>query len=1744
MESSSYHSNYQRRREPPYRQFRQPYRNERSYPPRQPYSLLLVRTVQNTVTATEIETLIQTCPNPPYNTSVHQSGRLAAVLTYITRSDAVAAASFFWKRRLAGSHSLSAKLNPPAEPDSPEFSREQRQISMPFLSYISTLIESDPAAKRCKEKIDQIRMEIRKVTQLLSARNKFAVFAELQEKKQSLQTELDQVESRLIEFKAAMDCIAARLRDGKGGEEEEEGNVRIFKLGKELDFDRIQALIVRECRRLNDGLPVYGCRSKILNHIFANQVMVLVGETGSGKSTQLVQYLADSNLTKTGSIVCTQPRKIAAITLAQRVSEESASCHSASCQNPVLSYPSVSSQNNFKSSRVIFTTDHCFLQHCMGFKDNNGLDNASYIIVDEAHERSLNTDLLLALIKKKLLERTDLRLIIMSATCDASKLASYFYGCGTVRVSGRTFPVEINYVKIQREINGFGNYVSDVLRTVEKVHKNESDGAILAFLTSQMEVEFACESFTDLTAVVLPMHGKLSAEEQSQVFKNYPGKRKIIFSTNIAETSLTIKGVKYVIDCGLVKESRFEPKNGMNVLKVNWISQSSAEQRTGRAGRTTAGKCFRLYTESEFREMELHQEPEIRKVHLGTAVLRILSLGVRNVRNFEFVDAPSQQAIETAVKNLIQLGAITSQPDYGHALTLTGQLLVKLGVEPRLGKIILDSFACGLKKEGLVLAAVMANASSIFCRVGSAEEKSKADCLKVPFCHSDGDLFTLLTVYKKWEEERENKNKWCWQNSINAKSMRRCSETVKELESCLKHETNTIVPSYWTWEPEKRTPHDKALKKIILSCLVENLAFFSGHERLGYQVALTGQNVPLHPSCSLYVSDRNPNWVVFGEILSVPNQYLVCVTAVDFDDLLAIESLPFDVKTLESRKLQGKRITGVSTSVLKRFCGRLCQNLHRFISQVRNKYGDERINIEADFETGEIQIFALQKDLNEIFSCLKHALNREEKWLKEECWEKALYPVRPGQPGQTALLGSGGLIKHLELEKRYLTIEIFHPNAESLTEKELVSFIDEQVYGGIVNVHKFVGTACQAGGNASDRWGRVTFLTPDKAEEAAEVLTGLTFEGADLIAVPVLVSGSFRREPFGAVRARLSWPRRPIRGIAILRCLRGEAPLIVQDMFTLSIGDRYVDCQVSTKYEDCIFVTGIPRQIPESQILSAFRNSTSRRILDIKLLRAPPAGDLPSESLCKDALVKSVRPFMPDKHFPEKNFRVEVFKPELNDYFMKAVITFDGSLHLEAAKALEDLEGSVLPGCQPWQVIECQHVFQSVLTCPNRVYNVVRDQIEMLLRGFQRQKGVSYNLERNENGLVRIKIIANATKTIADLRKPLEQLTKGKTLTLTHLNLPASAFNLILSRDGLFTINTVERETRTYILYDRQCLNIKIFGSAERIEIAERKLQDSLLQLQENKVLEVKLKGKGLPRDLMKEVIRRFGPDLGLLKEKAAGSEFSLNTKRHVLFVRGSKEDKMKVEEAIADVVASIGSDAGLTDPSMSESDSCPICLCELEEPYKLDSCGHKFCRGCLIDQIETSIRSRDNFPLCCLKQNCKTPILLLDLKALLSISRLDELFRASLGYFIATNSLIYRFCPTPDCPSVYKIRGPGSSDEEPFVCGACYTETCTKCSLEYHPFVTCEQYKEYKADPDLSLLEWRKGKKDVRNCPSNCGFIIEKVDGCDHVKCKCEKHVCWGCMKYFETENECYAHIHAGHGQNNNNDDEFIIII
>ncbi|XP_006286881.2 ATP-dependent RNA helicase DEAH12, chloroplastic [Capsella rubella] len=1660
----------------------------------------------------EIKSLALLFEIPEESVHLPQFGCVAGSFSFRQWVDARSAVVALWEYRLQGKHDFVPELVPNVVVPSDMGELEDRLRDL-FSAHVLSLIESGEGVRKVKIEIDE---KTRQVESFSSKRGllKFEVF----EKKKAAEAERDLVVKRLQEFMNAMKSIVRFLKGKDVYESDgEEEDVAVFSLEGAYDWRRIHNLIRRECRRLDDGLPIYAYRRNILKRIHGEQITVLIGETGSGKSTQLVQFLADSGVAASESIVCTQPRKIAAMTLADRVREESSGCYE---ENYVRCTPTFSSTEQI-SSKVVFMTDNCLLQHYI--KDRS-LSGISCVIIDEAHERSLNTDLLLALLKELLCTRVDLRLVIMSATADASQLSDYFFGCGKFLVNGRNYPVDIVYSPCDTEetsvVGGIAPYVADVVKMAVEIHKTEKEGTILAFLTSQAEVEWACERFIAPSAVALPLHGKLSFEEQYRVFQNHPGRRKVIFATNIAETSLTIPGVKYVIDSGMVKESKYEPRTGMSILKVCWVSQSSARQRAGRAGRTEPGRCYRLYSQNDFDSMNFNQEPEIRRVHLGVAILRILALGIDNIADFDFVDAPVPEAIAMAVQNLVQLGAVV-QKNSVLELTQEGHCLVKLGLEPKLGKLILSCFRYRMGKEGIVLAAVMANASSIFCRVGNLDDKMKADRLKVQFCNHNGDLFTLLSVYKEWASlPRERRNKWCWENSLNAKSMRRCEDTVKELEICIERELTLVSPSYWVWNPSEGTKHDKHLKMAILASLAENVAMYTGYDQLGYEVALTGQQVQLHPACSLLAFGQKPSWVVFGELLSIVDQYLVCVTAIDFEALYTLDPPPpFDASQMDERRLRVKKVVGCSSTVLKRFCGKSNRSLLSIVSRARSLCRDERICIQVDVDQNAILLYASPLDMEKVSALVNDALECEKKWMRNECLEKYLFHGRGQVP--IALFGSGAQVKHLEVDQRFLTVDVLCYGDNVVDDRELLTFLEKSIDGCICSIHKFAANKQDC--DEQEKWGRLTFLTPESAMKATEIQK-FDFNGSVLKLFPSLSTsgGNFKMPSFPSVTAKIIWPRRESTGRGCLKCPSGDIHSILGGISGLVIGTCYAHIQRDHKSNDSILISGLDSDLSEAEVLDVLEFTTGIKDLKFFIFRKNCV-QCPSPTTCEEELYKRIFAHMSARN-PEPNcVKVQVFEPREKDYFMRALITFDGRFHLEAAKALQELNGEVLTGCLPWQKIKCEQLFQSSIICSSSIYNTVKRQLNVLLASFERQRGGDWHLEETHNGAYRVKICAYATRPIAEMRKELEELVRGR--PINHPGLTPRVLQHLMSRDGITLMRKIQQETETYIVLDRHNLTIRICGSSEKIAEAERELVQSLMAYHESKQLEIHLRGPDIRPDLMKEVVKRFGPELQGIKEMVHGVDLKLNTRYHVIQVHGSKEMRQEVQKMVNELARD---ESALGEKPDDIEVECPICLSEVDDGYSLEGCSHLFCKACLLEQFEASMRNFDAFPILCSHIDCEAPIVLADMRALLSQQKLDELFRASLSFFVTSSDGKFRFCSTPDCPSIYRVAGSQESGE-PFICGACNAETCTRCHLEYHPLITCERYKQFKENPDLSLKDWAKGK-DVKECPI-CKSTIEKSFGCNHLQCRCGKHICWTCLDVFTHSEPCYAHLRAVHG-------------
>jgi ATP-dependent RNA helicase DHX8/PRP22 len=406
-----------------------------------------------------------------------------------------------------------------------------------------------------------------------------------------------------------------------------------------VTYGRVDKRSIKEQR---EGLPIYCLREELLRAYRDHQVLVVIGETGSGKTTQMTQYIMEAGYAVSGMIGCTQPRRVAAMSVAKRVAEE-VGCQLGAEVGYSIRFEDVTSPE----TRIKYMTDGMLMREYLMDKD---LNKYAAIMLDEAHERTIHTDVLFGLIKDLCKRREkDFKLIVTSATLDAEKFASYFFDCPIFKIPGRMFPVEILYTKKPES-----DYVDASLITVMQIHLREPAGDILVFLTGQEEIDSACEvlfqrmkslgpSVPEL--IILPVYGALPSEMQSKIFEPAPPlSRKCIVATNIAEASLTIDGIYYVVDPGFCKQKVFNPKVGMDSLVVVPISQASATQRSGRAGRTGPGKCFRLYTELAFKnEMLPNSVPEIQRTNLANVVLQLKAMGINDLIHFDFMDPPPIQ---------------------------------------------------------------------------------------------------------------------------------------------------------------------------------------------------------------------------------------------------------------------------------------------------------------------------------------------------------------------------------------------------------------------------------------------------------------------------------------------------------------------------------------------------------------------------------------------------------------------------------------------------------------------------------------------------------------------------------------------------------------------------------------------------------------------------------------------------------------------------------------------------------------------------------------------------------------------------------------------------------------------------------------------------------------------------------------------------------------------------------------------
>lgn len=607
------------------------------------------------------------------------------------------------------------------------------------------------------------------------------------------------------------------------------------------------------------SLPIAHLRDKLLDAVAGSQILVVVGETGSGKSTQMTQYLVEAGYTKGRKrIGCTQPRRVAAMSVAKRVAEEKG-CRLGEEVGYSIRFEDCTSAE----TEIKYMTDGMLLREVLTDPD---LSNYSVIMLDEAHERTIATDVLFGLLKDCTKRRKDLKVIVTSATLDAEKFSSYFLNCDIFLIPGRLFPVEVLYAK-----DPVSDYMEESLNTVMRIHLTERPGDILLFLTGQEEIDTSAEIlFERMKAlgpnvpelIVLPVYSALPSEMQTRIFDPAPpGCRKCVIATNIAEASLTIDGIFYVVDPGFAKQKVYNPKLGMDSLVVAPISQASARQRRGRAGRTGPGKCFCLYTEAAYvNEMLPNTVPELQRSNLAHTVLTLKAMGINDLMRFDFMDPPPAPYLISAMESLYSLGAL----DEEGLLTKLGRVMSQFPLDPMLSKMLLASVDLGCSEEVLTVVAML-GVQSVFYR--PKEKQGQADQKKAKFHMPEGDHMTLLTVFNSWTANRFS-SPWCFENFIQGRSLKRAQDIRKQITTIMDRFKLDIVSAGRNY---------MKVRKAIVSGFFVHAAKKDPQE--GYRTLVDGQQVFIHPSSSLFHSQ--PEWVIYHEVVQTTKEYMREVLAVE-----------------------------------------------------------------------------------------------------------------------------------------------------------------------------------------------------------------------------------------------------------------------------------------------------------------------------------------------------------------------------------------------------------------------------------------------------------------------------------------------------------------------------------------------------------------------------------------------------------------------------------------------------------------------------------------------------------------------------------------------------------------------------------------------------------------------------------------------------------------------------------------------
>jgi len=1568
-----------------------------------------------------------------------------------------------------------------------------------------------------RRKMEDVQLQIEQIAGHAKKKKRVELneFMRQQSLKRPLQEKLHELELQQDEFCGFMDSLQARLElctlQGKSTDD------HLTKYCSEFEL---------ELRRFDQTLPVYARRTDILNAISSNQVCVILGETGSGKSTQIIQYIHAAGFHELGAVVCTQPRKVAALSLARRVSEEMRN------ERGLVGFR-VGAQciRSKHVAKLLYVTDHILLNECL--KDPL-LSKYSVILVDEAHERSIYSDLLLGFIKLALPRRSDLRVVIMSATINADLFVSYFsdimrsgWKPPVLQISGRAFPVAVHY-----EDSSDSDYTTVACLKALEIHREQGlPGDILVFLTSPIETEKACKKLLSccdrdaLPLEVVELHGRLQVEEQQKVFTATPaGMRKVVFATNSAETSVTIPGIKYVVDSGRVKELSYDAKRNISSLSVQWVSQSSAEQRKGRAGRTSCGVCYRLYSHDDFEQMRQQSVPEILRIHLGQAILKLMMLGISKPMDFDFVEAPSRDAVENALSVLQDLGACDQR-----GITDTGKQLARLSLEPRLGKVVLIGIERGIALESALMAAVSSVGGSVFFRGGSDEQKKLADRKKTRFCDEWGDIITLVNVYKEWSTLGErSRNRWCVDNSINAKSMRTARDVLAEIRQTFKTELGVSISSEFA---ETYDTNDK-MARVIFDCYFSNLCRFSGHEREGFVLAaLPSHSMHIHPSSALTYIEELPKWIVYEQMLTTSRTFLLNATYVREEwvlDDVASGKLKLSMPDISSFIVEPTETWHIGYQCVRSLLFNKAEPKKELESQVANFSHSSKCLIDIVSLDGNagglLTLYATPSSQTMATTLLQSYVENVRQSASDECVEDQLL----SNCGIRLVLERGGQIRTVLMPDEFRMVKVIAHAGPAVELRECIVRTQLEPFGDIEKIRREA--------RSTDAWGIVTFKLPSHAELALSCRH--SFSQFKLEACRYAV-GSKCSSATVVYTVKVVAARRPVRGYGYAQFERTEdvtrvASRITKFVVRKECGDVVqndnIEVQIDKKNNTQIYLRFVPTWANEALVKADFQRAVEAlhvRILNVIL---PRDNIQPNNHELFNRFQRTVVDGLRSADIEEDDYQMTAVTPNEKSFNFVAYLKFHDSLTARKACGLLEMVHFNRT------YMDATLLLKFEFCLPSAINRYCGEQLQKKSASLQQESRgpVRINSKQWQNGCVLTSVETCFVEDLVLAREELAPLLGGRQVTLSMKEM-----SFAKSSSGAQQLSMMEHKLGVKTRVDDRQSSVFIHATNRQLaDEAERELTQLLSAKDADVCDEISLRSTDYPRGLMKALVIQYGLNLEQLKQKTGVDLLELILRQHKIRVQGSNDAYDKLIRLINEKASTVMTERCLLTSSCPSTDQrrrdCPVCLSAIERNsvFVLESCSHVFCRDCAVGLVENAIRNNE-LPIRCCAEDCHESVVIQDLRNLLG-GRLTRLYDTAIRVFLLANGDTYSCCITTDCKMIYRRSEPDSNSNDS-MCSECGISLCTACNTVSHPGLRCSMLRSEK--DRAATAKWIAANPDDRcECP-RCHVGIEKDGGCMHMECTaCHAHFCWHCRNnrqlVFTTSRACYDHLVQVHGK------------